>query len=119
MAIAFDTVRDEIVVANNGDGSILIFGRGDSGDASPRRMIKGNRTGIDHPMGIAIDAEHGGFWVANFGGHSAVFFPSTADGNAAPQEVIRNAPPGTPTNGFGNPMALAYDARRKELLIPN
>jgi DNA-binding beta-propeller fold protein YncE len=119
MAIAFNPERDEIVVANNGDSSILIFARGDSGDVAPRRVIGGSRTGIDHPMGIAIDAEHGGLWVANFGGHSAVFFPAAADGDVAPLEVIRNAPPGTPTNGFGNPMALAYDASRKELLVPN
>jgi DNA-binding beta-propeller fold protein YncE len=119
MGIAFDPVRDEIVVANNGDSSVLIFGHGDNGDVAPRRVIRGTRTGIDHPMGIAIDAEHGGFWVANFGGHSAVFFSATADGDTAPLEVIRNAPAGTPTNGFGNPMALGYDARRKEVLVPN
>jgi hypothetical protein len=33
--------------------------------------------------------------------------------------VIRSAPAGTPTPGFGNPMALAYDSKRDELLVPN
>jgi len=26
---------------------------------------------------------------------------------------------GTPTPGFGNPMALAYDTKRGEILVPN
>ena len=119
MAMAFDPLHDEIVVANNGDSSILIFGRKDNGDVAPRRIIRGDATGIDHPMGVAIDGRQGGFWVANFGGHSAIFFPTTANGNVAPKAVIRNAPPGTPSNGFGNPMALAYDSKRREVLVPN
>ncbi len=43
----------------------------------------------------------------------------TAAGDAAPRRVLRNAPAGAPTVGFGNPGAVAYDSRRDEILVPN
>jgi hypothetical protein len=70
-------------------------------------------------MGVAVDTAHDGFWVANFTGHNALFFPATARGDLAPARVIRGAPAGAPTVGFGNPMALAFDSKRKEILVPN
>ena len=117
--IDVDTVNNEIAVANNGDHSVLIFRRTDSGNAEPMRIIRGSRTGIDRPMAVAIDRKHDELWVANFGDHTALVFDRTARGNAAPKRIIRNAPAGTPTCGFGNPMAAAYDSNRQEILVPN
>ena len=119
MGIAVDAIHDEIFVANNGDSSVLTFGRNDSGDVAPRRVIRGPRTEIDHPMGIAYDAKRDGLWIANFGSHTAVYFSRLTNGDTAPGEIIRNAPAGTPSVGFGNPMALAYDSKRREILVPN
>ena len=119
MGIAYDPQHDTIVVANNGDSSILIFGRSSNGDVAPSRAIRGDRTGISHPMGVAVDTQAGEIWVSNWGDHSALAFDSGARGNAAPKRIIRSAPAGTPTPGFGNPMALAYDSKRDELLVPN
>jgi DNA-binding beta-propeller fold protein YncE len=119
MGIAYDAQHDTIVVANNGDSSILIFGRNGGGDVAPLRVIRGDRTGISHPMGVAIDSQKGEIWVSNWGDHSALAFDSGARGNAGPKRIIRSAPAGTPTPGFGNPMALAYDSKRDELLVPN
>ena len=119
MGVAYDAQHDTIVVANNGDSSILVFGRNSDGDAVPLRVIRGDRTGIHHPMGIAVDAQKGEIWVSNWGDHSALAFDSGARGNVAPKRIIRSAPAGTPTPGFGNPMALAYDSKRDELLVPN
>lgn len=119
MGIAYDSRNDTIVVANNGDSSILVFGRNSNGDAAPLRVIRGERTGISHPMGVAIDSQQGEIWVSNWGDHSALAFDSGARGNVAPKRIIRSAPAGTPTPGFGNPMALAYDSKRDELLVPN
>ena len=119
MGVAYDPQHDTIVVANNGDSSILIFGRTSNGDVAPLRVIRGEKTGIRHPMGVAVDAEEGEIWVSNWGDHSALAFDSAARGNATPIRVIRSAPAGTPTPGFGNPMALAYDSKRDELLVPN
>jgi DNA-binding beta-propeller fold protein YncE len=119
MGVAYDPQHDTIVVANNGDSSILIFGRNSNGDAAPQRVIRGNRTGIRHPMGVAVDPQKGEIWASNWGDHSALAFDSGAHGNVAPKRIIRSAPAGTPTPGFGNPMALAYDSKRDELLVPN
>jgi DNA-binding beta-propeller fold protein YncE len=119
MGLDVDPERNEIAVANNGDNSILIFSRTASGDVAPARLIRGPRTGIDRPMGVAIDRKNNELWVANFGNHSAVVFARTASGNVVPKRIIRNAPAGTPTSGFGNPMAVAYDEERAEILVPN
>jgi DNA-binding beta-propeller fold protein YncE len=119
MGIAQDPMHDTIVVANNGDSSILIFARTGNGNVAPVRTIRGSGTGIDRPIGIAVDPQNGEIWVSNWGDHSAVAFDSGASGDVAPKRVIRSAPAGTPTPGFGNPMALAYDSKRDELLVPN
>jgi DNA-binding beta-propeller fold protein YncE len=119
MGVAQDPMHDTIVVANNGDSSILIFARTGSGNVAPVRSIRGSRTGIDRPIGIAVDPQNGEIWVSNWGDHSALAFDSGASGDVAPKRVIRSAPMGTPTPGFGNPMALAYDSKRDELLVPN
>ena len=119
MGIAYDAQHDTIVVANNGDSSVLIFGRNSDGDVAPLRVIRGDRTGINHPMGVAVDPQKGEIWVSNWGDHSALAFESGARGNVAPKRIIRSAPAGTPTPGFGNPMALAYDSKRDQLLVPN
>ena len=119
MGVAYDPQHDTIVVANNGDSSIRFFGRTSNGDVAPLRIIRGDRTGISHPMGISVDAQNGEVWVSNWGDHSALAFDSGARGDLAPKRIIRGAPAGTPTPGFGNPMALAYDSKRDELLVPN
>jgi DNA-binding beta-propeller fold protein YncE len=119
MGIAEDSVHNTIVVANNGDNSILIFDRQRGGNVAPIRIIGGERTGIDRPMGLAVDAKNGEIWISNYGNHTALAFDSTADGDVAPKRTLRSAPAGTPSPGFGNPMALAYDTERSQILVPN
>ena len=119
MGIAEDPAHNAIVVANNGDNSILVFDRNRRGDVAPVRIIRGDRTRINLPMGVAVDPKNGEIWVSNYGDHTALAFDSAANGNVAPRRVIRSAPDGTPTSGFGNPMALAYDCKREEILVPN
>jgi DNA-binding beta-propeller fold protein YncE len=117
--IDVDTAQDQIVVANNGDDSILFFKRTDAGNVAPARVIKGNQTGINRPMSVAVDNKNNELWVANFGDHTAVVFDLNARGNIKPKRILRNAPKGTPNSGFGNPITIAYDSRRDELLVPN
>jgi hypothetical protein len=82
-------------------------------------VIKGARTGIKGPMGVAFDVKNDEIWLANYGDHTALVFARTAAGNVAPKRVLRNAPVGSPTVGFGNPGAVAYDSKRDEILVPN
>jgi len=117
MGVAVDEVNNEIIVANNGDNSILVFLRTANGDAQPKRVIRGPLTRIKGPMGVAIAKDE--IWVANFGDHTALVFPRLAGGNVAPRRILRNAPAGKETSGFGNPYAVAYDTKRREVLVPN
>ncbi len=52
-------------------------------------------------MGVAVAKDE--IWVANFGDHTALVFPRLAAGNVAPRRIVRNAPAGKETSGFGNP----------------
>jgi DNA-binding beta-propeller fold protein YncE len=117
MGVAVDEVNDELFVANNGDNSVLVFPRTATGNVQPKRVIRGPATGIKGPMGVSIAKDE--IWVANFGDHTAVIFPRLAAGNVAPRRILRNAPAGRETSGFGNPYAVAYDTKRKEILVPN
>jgi len=119
MGIDADLTHDEIVVANYGDSSVRIFRRGDKGNVQPVRVLRGALTQIVGPVSVAIDTKNDELWVANYGDHTAVVFPRTASGNVRPKRTIRNAPKDTPTCGFTNASAAAYDSKRDEILVPN
>jgi DNA-binding beta-propeller fold protein YncE len=70
-------------------------------------------------MGVSIDTKNNELWVANYGEHTALVFDRAAAGDVAPKRILRNAPAGSPTVGFGNPGAVAYDSKRDEILVPN
>ena len=65
-------------------------------------------------MGVTFDVKNDEVWVANYGDHTALVFARNASGDAAPKRIVRNAPAGSPTVGFGNPGAVAYDSKRDE-----
>lgn len=119
MGIDVDLKHEEVAVANYGDNSIRIFRRGDTGNAQPFRVIRGAATQIIGPVSVAIDAKNDELWVANYGDHTAVVFARTANGNAKPKRIVRNAPANTPTCGFTNASAAAYDSKRDVILVPN
>jgi len=119
MGIDVDLTRDEIAVANYGDSSVRIFRRGDKGNVQPVRVLRGPLTQIVGPVSVAIDTKNDELWVANYGDHTAVVFSRTASGNVRPKRTIRNAPKDTPTCGFTNASAAAYDSKRDEILVPN
>jgi DNA-binding beta-propeller fold protein YncE len=119
MGLALDSKQNEVAVANYGSNGILFFPKGANGDVAPSRVIAGALTGIVGPVGVVVDTKNDEIWVANYGDHTAVVFDRTASGNVAPKRIIRNAPKGTPTTGFTNASAAAYDSKRDELLVPN
>jgi DNA-binding beta-propeller fold protein YncE len=119
MGVALDRNADEIVVANYGSSSIIFFKRTAEGDIAPSRMLGGPATGIVGPIGVGIDEKNNELWVANYGDHTALVFNRDAQGDVAPKRIIRNAPKGTPTTGFTNASAGAYDSKRGQVLVPN
>ena len=119
MGITLDAEAGELAVANYGTNEILIFAKSANGDVAPSRILGGNRTGIVGPIAVQIDRKNNEIWVANYGDHTAVVFDRTASGNVEPKRIVRNAPAGTPTTGFTNASAAAYDSKRDQLLVPN
>ena len=86
---------------------------------APVRVIAGPETGIVGPIVIGIDTKQHELWIANYGDHTAVVFDRSASGSPAPKRIVRNAPKGTPTTGFTNASAGAYDTKRGQVLVPN
>jgi len=99
--------------------SILVFDGNAQGNVAPIRVLKGPKTGIDNPTGIYLDTENDELWVANFGNHSLSVYKMTVQGDTPPLRTIRSALPEKPSLMIGNPSAVAYDTKRKEILVPN
>ncbi len=117
--IAVDPRRGELFVANDGGHSILVFRATDKGNVAPLRVLKGPKTGLKNPTGVSLDFENNELWVSNFSNHSVTVYSRTADGDTPPLRTIRAAPLGKVALGIGNPGAVAYDSKRKEILVPN
>lgn len=117
--IAVEPGRGELFVANDGGHSILVFRETDKGNVAPLRVLKGPKTGLKNPTGISLDIEHNELWVSNFSTHSVTVYSLTAEGDTPPLRTIRAAPLGKVALGIGNPGAVAYDSKRKEILVPN
>jgi DNA-binding beta-propeller fold protein YncE len=119
MGLDVDVEHDEVAVANYGDSSVLVFSRTAQGDVAPLRVIRGAATGIVGLVSVAFDSKRNELWVANYGDHTALVFDRTANGNVEPKRIVRNAPARTPTCGFTNASAAAYDTKRGQILVPN
>ena len=117
--IYLDSTSGQIAVANSADKSILFFDGTASGNVAPIRVIKGSATGLDGPTGIFLDAKRDEMWVSNWNNHTATVYPRTAEGNVTPLRTIRSAPEGNRYSGFGNIGDVAFDPKRKEILVPN
>jgi len=119
MGIFLDTVSNQLVVANGGDDKLLFFDVNARGDVAPVRVLGGSATGLAGPTGVVIDRKRNEIWVANWSNHTATAYRRTAEGNVAPLRTLRTAPEGTPAAGFGSASGLAYNPKRKEILVPN
>ena len=106
-------------MANDADSSVLVFKATDEGDAAPIRVIKGPKTGIKHPPGIALDEKLNEIYIANMGNASVTVFPVMANGDVAPTRVVRGGPPDAVGLNIGNPGAVGYDSKRELILVPN
>ncbi len=119
MGITVDREAGELFVTNYSTNEILVYRKTATGDVAPIRIVGGDKTGIVGPIAVQVDRKRNELWVANYGDHTAVVFDRGAGGNVAPKRIIRNAPAGTPTTGFTNASAAAYDSKRDQILVPN
>jgi DNA-binding beta-propeller fold protein YncE len=70
-----------------------------------KRAIKGAATGLNKPVGLAVDVANGEIIVTSSGNHSVRVFPISADGNVAPLRVIEGA-----ATGLASPQMMALAA---------
>jgi len=117
--IVIDPENGELFVANDMLDSILVFNSSAEGDVAPIRVLEGVNTGIKNPTGLFLDTHNNELWVTNFGNHTLTVYPSGAGGDTAPLRTIRSAPMGEPSLMIGNPGAVEFDTKRKEILVPN
>jgi hypothetical protein len=84
--VAYNPLRDEIVVGNPLASSLLVFRGSASGNEAPVRVIQGSRTTLAYPDVVNIDAENQEILAVDAG--RVLVFPWTAEGNTAPSRVI-------------------------------
>lgn len=94
--------------------SITMYSLKASGDTPPLRVIAGPKTGLNWPMGMSLDREHGEIYVANDGADSILVFRETDSGDVAPLRILKGS-----KTGLKNPTGLFVDAKNKELWVAN
>lgn len=117
--LAVDPASGELFVANDMDNSILVFSDSANGDVPPIRVIKGPKSLVKNPVGVALDSKNKELWVSNFGNHMATVYKMTAEGDTPPIRVVRSAPLDTDSPLLSNPVPIAYDDKREQILVPN
>ncbi len=94
--------------------SISVYSRSASGDTTPVRVIQGEHTGLNWPLGISLDPASNRLVVANSGNDSVLVFDRNAQGDAFPLAVIRG-----PATQIKAPTGVSVDAKRNELWVTN
>ena len=120
-AMKLNPNNGDLYVANDIGQSILVFSNISTaqGNLAPARVIKGSKTKLSYPTGLALDLVHNEVWASNMGSSSATVYPLMANGDVAPLRYIRSAPEGKRSLNFGRTTAVAYDSTREQILVPN
>jgi len=139
--VAYDDQRKELIVANHGNWtelrpyspydpltqrtqayqpgrfeppSIRIFEASAAGNVAALRSIRGDKTGLNWPMGLTVDTERNEIVVANYGDNSIRFFRRTDDGDVRPSRMING-----PRTGIVGPVDVKVDRVRNEIWVAN
>ena len=111
--IFYDEIHDEIVVPVALGGAVLTLPGDAAGDAPPKRVLQGPKTGIVQPDTIFVDLKNDELIVES-GDDAVLVFPRTAEGNVAPSRRI-----GGPNSGVGNIYGLATDSKSGCIIVAN
>jgi hypothetical protein len=107
--MAYDPVRDEIIVPQFFAFAILTF-RGDAnGNVAPVRKILGRSTQLKNPMALAVDPVHGEIFVPQ--DRRVLVFPRDADGDVPPLRILEG-----PDTGL-RPSRLTVDPIHNRLIV--
>ena len=106
--MAYDPVRDEIVVPQFFAFAVLTF-RGDAnGNVAPVRKIFGPSTQIKNPDSMALDPVHGEIFVPQ-DDNTILVFPRDANGDVAPIRILKT--------GNRNPNRMVIDPVHNLLIV--
>jgi DNA-binding beta-propeller fold protein YncE len=94
--------------------SIIVHRRNASGNVPPLRTIKGPKTQLNWPTGLAFDPQNRELFVANDAAQSVLVFDAAASGDVAPKRVIKG-----PKTKLANPTGIFADVKNRELWITN
>jgi sugar lactone lactonase YvrE len=91
--------------------SVTVYAAGATGNATPIATILGSNTGLNVPIGIALDAT-GRLYVANV--LSITVYAAGANGNATPSATIQGS-----ATGLDRPIGLAVDGSGNIYVVAN
>ncbi len=81
-----------IYIANFSDSTVTVYLAGNNGNVAPSSTIGGSNTGLDRPVGVALDAS-GKIYVTNqvqgpLTPGTVTVYPAGSEGNIAPKATI-------------------------------
>ena len=94
--------------------SIVVHALSAKGNDRPLRVIKGPKTQLNWPTGVAFDATRRELFVANDMGPSILVFDANARGDVAPKRILK----GRKTK-LANPTGVTLDLKNGELWVTN
>lgn len=99
---------------SHAEPSISVHALSAKGNDRPVRVIKGPKTQLNWPTGIAFDPTRRELFVANDMGPSILVFDAAARGDVAPKRVVKG-----PKTKLANPTAVSLDFKNGELWVAN
>ena len=112
--LAYNPIRDEIVVPNALADAVLVFRADASGSERPVRVIQGPHTRLVTPHSVSLDLQNREILVASLTGKRINVFRWDDDGDATPVRVIMG-----PKTDLGHLVGLAVDPDRNLLAVAN
>jgi hypothetical protein len=106
--------QDEMFVTNLGNNSVTVYARTANGNVAPVRTIVGAATGLNSPVGLAVDTVNNELIVANNGTPSITVYARTANGNVAPLRTIAGS-----ATSLAGAFGLGLDTVNNELVVPS
>lgn len=99
-------------VSNGSNNSVTAHTRTANGNIAPLRTIAGDATGLNGPLGLAVDTVNGELFVVNNTSTSVTVYALTDNGNVAPLRTLAGA-----ATGLSFPTVLAVDTVHNELVV--
>ena len=96
--------------------SISVYSLDAKDDTAPLRIIQGDKTQMNWPGNLSLDADSGDLYVANDVNQSVLVFSGSnkQGGNIAPSRVIKGD-----KTGLTNPTGVFVDTKHQELWVAN